>query len=52
MEAFVAEQTDDGLKAAYTEMLNGCLAHPDKWVDWGTVLYVHKKAPPSDGAFF
>lgn len=51
MEAFIAAQSVEVLKAAYTEMLNGCLAHPDKWVDWGTVLYVHKKAPSSDGAF-
>lgn len=31
MEAFVAAQSAEVLKAAYTEMLNGCLAHPDQW---------------------
>ncbi len=29
MEAFIKAQTDDVLKAAYIEMLNGCLDHPD-----------------------
>lgn len=31
MEAFIESQTIDLLKAAYTEMLEGCFAHPDKW---------------------
>ncbi len=31
MEAFIAAQSVDVLKAAYTEMLDGCLAHPDQW---------------------
>ena len=31
MESFIAVQTADGLKAAYTEMLEGCLSHPDQW---------------------
>ena len=30
MEAFIASQPDDALKAAYTEVLDGCLAHPDE----------------------
>ena len=33
MEQFIEAQTVDALKAAYTEMLNGCLKHPDQW-DW------------------
>jgi RimJ/RimL family protein N-acetyltransferase len=33
METFIEAQTVDVLKAAYTEMLNGCLNHPDQW-DW------------------
>ena len=33
MEAFVAAETDDELKKAYAEMLEGCLSHPDAW-DW------------------
>ena len=30
MRAVVAAQTDDGLKQAYTEMLNGALTHPEE----------------------
>ncbi|MBQ9389214.1 MAG: GNAT family N-acetyltransferase [Synergistaceae bacterium] len=30
MESLIASQTDDGLKAAYTEMLENSLQHPDK----------------------
>ena len=30
MTAFIAAQSDDVLKAAYTEMLDGCLSHPDQ----------------------
>ena len=30
MRALIAEQTDEGLKAAYGEMLAGCLAHPEQ----------------------
>lgn len=32
MEAFIAVQSDEILKTAYTEMLEGCLAHPEQWV--------------------
>ena len=31
MEAFIAKEADAGLKKAYTEMLEGCLRHPDQW---------------------
>ena len=31
MEAFIAAETDAELKKAYTEMLEGCLRHPDQW---------------------
>ena len=31
MEAFIAAETDADLKTAYTEMLAGCLRHPDQW---------------------
>ena len=31
MEAFIAAETDAQLKKAYTEMLEGCLRHPDEW---------------------
>lgn len=33
MENAVATATDPELKKAYTEMLEGCLEHPEKW-DW------------------
>ena len=33
MEAFIAAVTDAELKKAYTEMLEGCLSHPDQW-EW------------------
>ena len=33
MEAFIAAETDGDLKAAYTQMLEGCLRHPDQW-EW------------------
>ena len=31
MEACIAAETDPELKKAYTEMLEGCLRHPDQW---------------------
>ena len=31
METFIANETDPELKKAYTEMLEGCLRHPDQW---------------------
>ncbi len=39
MEAFIAAQEIDVLKAAYTEMLDGCLAHPDKW-EWYAIWMI------------
>ena len=42
MEALIAAQTADALKAAYTEMLNGCLSHPDQW-DWYAVWMIELK---------
>ena len=33
MDAMIASEQDDELKKAYTEMLEGCLRHPDQW-DW------------------
>lgn len=33
MEAFIAAETDTELKAAYMEMLDGCLRYPDQW-EW------------------
>ena len=31
MEATIAAETDAELQKAYTEMLEGCLLHPDQW---------------------
>ena len=42
MEAFIATQSVDVLKAAYTEMLNGCLAHPDHW-EWYAIWMIELK---------
>ena len=42
MEAFIAVQTVDVLKEAYTEMLDGCLAHPDQW-EWYAVWMIERK---------
>lgn len=42
METFIAAQTVDVLKAAYSEMLDGALAHPDKW-DWYAIWMIELK---------
>ena len=42
MEAFIAAQSIDVLKAAYTEMLDGCLAHPDQW-EWYAIWMIELK---------
>ncbi|MBR6872539.1 MAG: GNAT family N-acetyltransferase [Ruminococcus sp.] len=42
MERFIKAQTIDVLKAAYTEMLNGCLEHPDQW-DWYAIWMIELK---------
>ena len=42
MEAFIAVQSVDVLKAAYTEMLDGSLVHPDQWV-WYAIWMIEKK---------
>ena len=42
MEAFIAAQTDEILKAAYSEMLDGCLAHPGQW-EWYAVWMMELK---------
>ena len=41
MEAMIASETDAELKAAYTEMLVGCLRHPDQW-DWYAIWMIEK----------
>ena len=42
MEAFIAAQSIDVLQAAYREMLDGCLAHPDHW-DWYAIWMIELK---------
>ena len=42
MERFIEAQTLDVLKAAYTEMLSGCLEHPEQW-DWYAIWMIELK---------
>jgi RimJ/RimL family protein N-acetyltransferase len=42
METFIEAKNMDILKAAYTEMLNGCLEHPDQW-DWYAIWMIELK---------
>lgn len=42
MEAFIAGQSVDELKAAYTEMLDGCLSHPGQW-EWYAIWMMELK---------
>ena len=42
MEAFIAAQSVDILKAAYLEMLEGCLTHPDQW-EWYAIWMIELK---------
>ena len=39
MEAFIAAEADAELKTAYTEMLEGCLRHPDQW-NWNAMWII------------
>ena len=42
MERSIETQTDDELKIAYTEMLNGCLNCPDQW-EWYAMWMIESK---------
>ena len=42
MERFIEAQTVDVLRAAYTEMLDGCLRHPDQW-NWYAIWMIELK---------
>ena len=42
MEAIIAAQLIDVLKAAYTEMLNGAVDHPDQW-EWYAIWMIELK---------
>ena len=42
MEKFIAAQTNEVLRAAYTEMLNGSLNHPTQW-EWYAIWMIELK---------
>lgn len=42
MEKFIAIQTDEVLRTAYTEMLNGSLKHPNLW-EWYAIWMIELK---------
>ncbi len=41
METMIASEQDAKLQKAYSEMLEGCLRHPDQW-DWYTAWMIEK----------
>ena len=41
MEAMIVSEQDGELKKAYSEMLEGCLRHPDQW-DWYAIWMIEK----------
>ena len=42
MEEFIESQTMEELKMAFTEMLEGCLKHPEKW-QWYAIWMIEMK---------
>ncbi len=42
MEDFINRQKNTVLKAAYAEMLDGCLAHPEQW-EWYAIWMIELK---------
>ncbi len=42
MEASISSEQDEELRKAYTEMLDGCLRHPDQW-DWYAMWMIELK---------
>lgn len=42
MENFIELQTNEVLKAAYTEMLNGCIENPEQW-EWYAIWMIELK---------
>lgn len=42
MEAFIAVETDEVMRIAYTEMLEGALTHPDEW-EWYAIWMIELK---------
>lgn len=43
MEQLISAESDDELRRAYQEMLDGCLTHPEQWV-WYTVWMIEDRA--------
>ena len=46
MEALMAAQEDPDLRAAYGEMLDGCLTHPEQWCWYAAWLILLKDGTP------
>ena len=42
MVRFIAAQSVEALKTAYSEMLNGCLSHPNQW-EWYAIWMIELK---------
>ena len=42
MEKFIESQTNDILKTAYIEMLNGCIENPEQW-EWYAIWMIELK---------
>lgn len=42
MEVMIAAERDDGLRAAYAQMLDGCLHHPDLWA-WYAMWRIERR---------
>ena len=42
MEVVIASEQDEELRKAYSEMLDGCLRHPDQW-DWYAIWMIEQK---------
>ena len=42
MQMYISAETDEGLKMAYTEMLEGCLKNPSQW-EWYAMWMIERK---------
>ena len=42
LESYIASEQDQEMKKAYTEMLEGCIEHPDQW-DWYAMWMIELK---------
>jgi len=43
MADLIAQETDDDLRGAYQEMLQGCLDHPEQW-EWYAIWMIEDKS--------